>query len=465
MRVFLNRAAAVLLAVVVFAVVFAGTARADEPYDTIASTLSGVAVDKGESDAMRIGSLEALLALEYEDASTNSTLAVDKTDSMSVRSASLPNLCMSGSANTTVKSTFAALLADKSDSAVVRAAVIRTAAKKLDLDTSELRDDIWTVCSDTTDADNVRVEAVRALAQGADSTAVGNLVSVMGNTQDAVKVRVAVLMALRGSEEAGYKTAVGTLITTELAALNDNDAQALLTPMYDHIDVYRLRLCAINVARGYTVDAGVLAALRAVASDDSDNWPERICAINILRSNLDGDNVESTLSAIVGDDTDLLKVRQMALNVMCSRNSPAACTLARGVLADTTENADLREKALVYLAYRIPRGVEIGFAPAPDAWGSCTDVVSTILTVVRDTSEDGDFRIKAIEALRWADDADVLSALRTFVQDTTVADDLRIIAIEGLAKDAGSVTVLTAIAADTEDSQAVRDAAAAVVAE
>ena len=465
MKVFLNRSVVVIAVALAFAVVFAGAARADEPYDTIVNTLSGVAVDKGESDAVRIGSLEALLALEYEDASTNSTLAADETDSTAVRAASLPNLCLSGSANATVKSTLAALLADKSDSSSVRAAAIRAAAKRLDLDTSELRDDIQAVCNDTTDADNVRVEAVRALAQGADATAVGNLVNVMGNTQDAVKVRIAVLTSLKGSEESSYKTAVGTLISTTLSALDDDDAQALMTPMYGETDVYKLRLGAINVAKDYVTDSGILATLRSLASDDGDNWPERITAINVLRGSLDGDSVESTLGAIVGDDTDLLKVRQAALFAMCSRNSAAACTLARGVLADDTENAELREKALNYLVYRIPRSVETGFAPTPDAWSSCADVVSTILAVARDTSEDGDFRIKAVESLRWANDADVLSALRGFAQDTTVADNLRIIAIEGLAKDTASTAVLTAIAEDTEDSQAVRDAAAAVVAE
>ena len=158
-----------------------------------------------------------------------------------------------------------------------------------------------------------------------------------------------------------------------------------------------------------------------------------------------------------GDNTD--QIRMAAVWNICRDNSATAYSLVCDLTANSEISEDLRESAFAQLRSRIPRDIDNRLGPECEAWSDCSAAASVLLDIAEDAEETMAMREKSVEALMYATDSGALAALRTFAQDETVADNLRIIAIEGLAKDSGSVAVLTAIVADAEDSQAVRDAA------
>jgi len=435
-------------------------AEGQEDEDSTVSILKDVAQDKTEARQLRVAALGTLQALNADEAPFYGVLATDRADVESVRMASIRNLCLAAPSDQMACGTLSNLVRDKSEAAVMRAFAIHTAGRT-GFDAEELRNALWAVCGDSGDSSFVRCAAIGVLAKDADSDGVQVLTGILANSAEGVSVRMEVLNALQGRQDAAYTDVLRTLVSAKLAQ-DEEDIWRQGHLLVGEVHLYHLRMRAVAVASSYLEGGAVLDAVTGVALDLTDSEPIRRAAARALGKNAADASTAEVLTGITNDSSNSVELRCAALAAICQEKSEAAYSLACAVLSDSGAPPKLRESALYLVSARIPRNSSgiLGGGARHEIWDDCSGAAAVLLGLARSGSEEWEMRQMATKALHWTTDAAALQALRSFAQDGSVCDDLRILAIQGLSKDGASVGVLEGITDGADESQAVREAAA-----
>ena len=444
----------ICVAVFLVAAVFAPVSLVAQ--DDAEDVLKDIAKDKDDLDDVRSEALKTLRVMEVVDVALYGDLSLDGGDKRRVRLEAVRNLALCPADDATVKAALKTLATSTQEEACLRVEAIR-AAGKLDIDTVGVRAELRQMAVSADENLRVRSIAIGVLCEDLDTGTIGDLVGVLVNGEQEVRIRISVLTGMRESDDAGYLGAVKELIATTQpeSGLNGGLLGA-------ENSVARIRIIAIGVAEKHLDDSAIVAAVKVLAADKTEGTCARDMAIRLLGNFQTETSSIETLTGIVDNATDSEDMRIAAMRAVSKSRAPESYALVVKYLKDKTAPEKLRHIAVALLANGIP-GTRTGafgeMVAESEAWSDVAGAVGKLEEVARDTTDEKSFRLRVIRCVCGSTNSHAQGMFRGLASDKGLDKDIRICAIRSILLDSEGYSALMARVNDAEEDEDVKAAA------